>query len=77
MIEVRPESVDPPPAGSSRWVLVVMADEMKRRSVRKAWESAGFAVEVASSATDALECLKVMTPSLVVIEDRLFRREPR
>ena len=59
------------------WVLLVVDDERKRLSLLRAWEDAGFAVEVASDAREALECLKVITPSVVVVEDRLYRPRPR
>jgi len=41
------------------------------------WEAAGFAVEVASSIEDAMVCLAVMTPALIVVDDRLYRPNPR
>jgi len=59
------------------WVLVVAADALKARSTRKMWEAAGFAVEVASSIEDAMVCLGVMTPALIVVDDRLYRPTPR
>src|SRR5438105_3824745 len=49
----------------------------KRRIARTAWEAAGFAVEVATSALDALECLMVMTPSLVVVDEWVYRPTQR
>lgn len=55
------------------WVLLVVTDVRRRRAVRRLWEEAGFGVEVAASVEDALECLSVMTPSLVVVDDRLYR----
>ena len=54
-----------------------MADETKLGMARNAWEDAGFAVEIVSSAKDALECLRVMTPSAVVVGDRVYRPLPR
>ncbi len=77
MIAITPDAVDEPAGGVTPWVLLVVSDERKRRLARRLWEEAGFAVEVATSALDALECLKVMTPSLVVVDDWLFRPVPR
>ena len=59
------------------WVLVVSSDEAKARSTRIMWEAAGFAVEVAATAEDARACLAVMTPALIVVDDRLYRPTPR
>lgn len=59
------------------WVLVVSADEAKARSTRIMWEAAGFAVEVAANAEDARACLAVMTPALIMVDDRLYRPAPR
>lgn len=59
-------------------VLLLIEDDEQHATVRRAWEDAGFAVEVVASTRDALACLKAMTgPSLVVIEDRLYRPVPR
>jgi ActR/RegA family two-component response regulator len=66
-----------PAAEVTPWVLLLVSDERRRRSLLRAWENAGFAVEVASDPKDALECLKVMTPALVVVEDRSYRPRPR
>jgi CheY-like chemotaxis protein len=55
------------------WVLLVLTDPEERRSAQVLWEGAGFGVEVASSPEEALELLAVMTPSLVVMDDRLYR----
>ncbi len=77
MISVTPDAVEEPLAGITPWVLLLVTDAEKRRTARKAWEAAGFAVEVVASAKDALECLKVMTPSLVVVDDRMYRPAPR
>ncbi|HET9781571.1 MAG TPA: hypothetical protein VFR33_07305 [Candidatus Dormibacteraeota bacterium] len=74
---IAPEAEEAPPVGLTPWVLLLIDDEQERTTIRDAWEEAGFAVEVATSARDALDCLKVMTPSLVVIEDRLYRPLPR
>ena len=72
-----PDAVDAPAAAVTPWVLLLIHDDEKRRTIRHVCEDAGFAVEVAVDARDAIDCLKVMTPSLVVIEDRLYRPLPR
>ena len=77
MISVTPDGVEEPLVGSTPWVLLLVTDEDKRPSAHKAWETAGFAVEIVASAKDALECLKVMTPCLDVVDDRLYRPAPR
>jgi DNA-binding response OmpR family regulator len=59
------------------WVLLVLTDPRERRSAQEVWEGAGFGVEIASSVEDALELMAVMTPSLVVTDDRLYRPAPR
>jgi ActR/RegA family two-component response regulator len=76
MLTLSPDA-EAPPIEVTPWVLLVVDDQRKRLSLLKAWENAGFGVEVASDAREALECLKVMTPSLVVVEDRLYRPRPR
>jgi len=73
VIAITQDPVDEPATGVMPWVLLVVSDERKRRSARSAWERAGFAVEVATSAVDAVECLMVMTPSLVVIDEWVYR----
>jgi DNA-binding NtrC family response regulator len=84
--EVPPETVDEPgPTGQPSppgpkvlpWILIVMSDAAERQKARKVWEEAGFAVEMALNVDDALECLAVMTPSLVVLDDRLYRPDGR
>jgi ActR/RegA family two-component response regulator len=77
LISVTPDAVEEPLVGSTPWVLLLVTDEEKRHRAHKAWETAGFAVEIVASAKDTLECLKVMTPSLVVVDDRLYRPAPR
>jgi len=77
VIAITPDAVAKPAVGVTPWILLVVSDERQRRIARSAWEEAGFAVEVAASALDALECLKVMTPSLVVVDDWLYRPTPR
>lgn len=74
---ITPEAVGAPAGADAPWVLLLISDDVQRAAVRRTWEDAGFAVEVAASAKDALDCLKVMTPSLVVIDDRLYRPVPR
>ena len=49
----------------------------ERQSAAQVWESAGFAVEIASTVEDVLECLAVITPSLIVTDTRLYRPAPR
>jgi hypothetical protein len=51
------------------WVLLVGRDWFGREKVRRTLEEAGCAIELASTADEALFCLAVMTPALVVIED--------
>jgi ActR/RegA family two-component response regulator len=77
MLSLTPEAEEVPAGSVTPWVLLVVADQCRRRMVRQQWESAGFAVELAASAQEALDCLRVMTPALVVIEDRLYRPAPR
>ena len=74
---VTPDVEEAKAAGVTPWVLLLVNDEFRRRSLRRAWEDAGFGVETASNAREALECLKVMTPTVVVIEDRVYRPLPR
>ncbi len=50
------------------WVLLVETDQSKLAAAALAWEEAGFGVEFASSVQNALECLAVMTPTLVVVD---------
>jgi hypothetical protein len=77
VIEVTPQVAEAPTAGVTPWVLLAIADPRKRRAARKAWEDAGFAVEIVSRAADVVECMKVMTPSLVVIGDQIYRPAAR
>lgn len=69
---VTPEAAEVPATGVTPWVLLLVQDEGRRRTLRRQWEDAGFGVEIASSAREVLACLKVMTPTLVLIEDRLY-----
>lgn len=73
---VTPDAEEAPAIGVTPWVLLFVGDQSRRRSLRREWENAGFGVETASNAREALACLKVMTPTLVVIEDRLYRPVP-
>jgi ActR/RegA family two-component response regulator len=77
MLSVTPEAEEAPAGSVTPWVLLVVDDEGQRRVVRRQWESAGFAVEAVATAQDALDCMRVMTPALVVIEDRLYRPAQR
>lgn len=70
---VTPEAEEAPAAGVAPWVLLLVRDEGRRRTLLRQWEDAGFGVEIASNAREALACLKVMTPTLVMIEDRVYR----
>ncbi|HKC18852.1 MAG TPA: hypothetical protein VKE27_04405 [Candidatus Dormibacteraeota bacterium] len=71
------EAVEAPAGGVTPWVLLVIDDDEQRTRACQEWEDAGFAVEVTATASDALACLKVMTPSLIVIEGRLYRPAKR
>ena len=73
---VTPDAAEAPAVGVTPWVLLLVNNESRRRSLCTEFESAGFGVEVASNAREAVACLKVMTPTLVVIEDRLYRPVP-
>ena len=73
---VTPDAEEAPAVGVTPWVLLLINDQSLRRSLCREWENAGFGVETASNAREALACLKVMTPTLVVIEDRLYRPVP-
>lgn len=70
---VPPEAVDEPRREMVPWVLLMLSDPRVRQLAQKVWEEAGFGVEMALNVDDALECLAVMTPSLVVLNDRLYR----
>lgn len=70
---VTPDAEEAPAIGVTPWVLLFVNDQSLQRSLCLEWENAGFGVEIASNATEALACLKVMTPILVVIENRLYR----
>jgi hypothetical protein len=50
------------------WVLLVGRDWWGLQTLRRHLESSACAVEVASTAEEALFCLAVMTPALMIIE---------
>ena len=76
MPRVPPKPEDPDP-DITPWVLIVLSDARERQNAQKVWEEAGFGVAMALNVDDALECLAVMTPSLVVLDDRLYRPDGR
>ena len=80
LIRPGPQAVEKPEEkprpGVTPWVLLVVADETRRKAAHEAWEEAGFAVEIAADPADAMDCLKVMTPSLVVTDDWVYRPAP-
>lgn len=51
------------------WILLVAPEGDVRDRARRMLEIAGCAVEVASDFEAAIDCLTVMTPALVVIDD--------
>ena len=51
------------------WVLLVGLDWAGRERLRRKLEHAGCAVEVATTADEALACMAVMTPALIIIEE--------
>lgn len=73
---VTPDAEPAPARGVTPWVLLLVNDQSRRRSLCRKWENAGFELETASNARETLACLKVMKPTLVVIEDRLYRPLP-
>jgi CheY-like chemotaxis protein len=55
----------------TRWALVVTDNaDVRRRTCRTLWY-AGFAVEVVLDATQALGCLDVIKPALLLVDDDL------
>lgn len=58
------------------WVLLVVTDQTKAPTAARAWEEAGFGVEIASSVQNALECLTVITPALIVVDGKLYWPPP-
>jgi DNA-binding response OmpR family regulator len=71
VIAVSPVGIDPELVEVTPWALLVVSDARKLRLVRAAFERAGFGVEVAASVEEAFECLAVMTPALILIDERL------
>ena len=68
-VDAASESVDHEPAYEvTPWVLLVGLDWSGREKLRRRLEAAGCAVEVASTADEAILCLSVITPALIVIE---------
>lgn len=59
------------------WVVLVETDKEKLLAAVRAWEEAGFGVEIATSVQNALECLAVMTPALIVVNGKLYWPPPR
>jgi hypothetical protein len=51
------------------WVVLVAPPGRARDRARRTLEAAGCAVEVASDFESAVDCLTVMTPALIVIDD--------
>lgn len=52
----------------TNWVLVVAADEHRKRLVQAELETAGFEVETVNSVEAAVAWLGVMSPSLIVVD---------
>src|SRR5256885_14960601 len=50
------------------WALLMIPDARKRRAVRKVFQHAGFAVEVAQTVDEALLLISVMTPAGIVFD---------
>ena len=50
------------------WALLMIPDARKRRAVRKVFQHAGFAVEVAETVDEALLLISVMTPAVIVFD---------
>lgn len=59
------------------WVLLVVTDRKQVPAAARPWEEAGFGVEIASSVQNALECLAVITPALIVVDGKLYWPPPR
>ena len=55
----------------TRWVLVVGGDAHVQRRTCRALALAGFALEVTGDATEALSCLPLIRPWLLVVDDDL------
>jgi len=73
VITASPAALDETAVEVTPWVLLILTDEQER-TARKVWEEAGFGVESAASVDEALECLAVMTPALVVADEMMYRR---
>jgi hypothetical protein len=58
------------------WILLVVTDATERSAASSSWEEAGFGVEIVSSVQNALECLTVMTPALIVVDGKLYWPPP-
>ena len=68
-VAVSPHTFEQPDV--TRWAVVVTGDAQVQRRTCRAMAHAGFAVEVAQDAAEALRCLEVITPALVVVDDDL------
>ncbi len=71
MVAFPPADAEGSTPQSTPWILLVLTDPQQRRQVRKWLEQAGYGVEVASGVEDALECLSVMKPAIIVLDDDL------
>lgn len=58
-------------ADITRWVLVVGGDAQAQRRTCRALSLAGFAIVVALDAAEALRCLGVIRPTLLVVDGEL------
>ena len=67
---------DPEEKAPAPWVLLVITDQNVLPAAARAWEQAGFGVEIASSVQNALECLAVMTPALIVVDGKVYWPPP-
>jgi CheY-like chemotaxis protein len=68
-IAVSPREIED--CGAGRWVLVVDPGRRNGRLSVIVLERAGFGVEVASSAAEAIDSLAIMKPALVVVDEDL------
>ena len=50
------------------WALLIITDARRRRAVRKVFQHAGFAVEVAETVGEAMLLISVMTPAVIVFD---------
>lgn len=69
MIAVSPSDTTESDFGLTRWILIIIREAQQRHTLRTDLEGAGFAVEVASDTSAALDCLAVMTPALIVVDE--------